>query len=172
MREARSRCWVRAPSAVQGAVIQDWEHEARHAVRNTLARYTWCGDFGDVEGFVACFTRDAVLRIKGGAVFEGHDGIRRLGAGEGSPAPASKPADPGPLHHHVSSVRIELDSPELARAWSYFVTFGRHGPDHWGRYADELVPQGDLWLFRSRRVSIDGAAQTSSQFADGPPEGD
>lgn len=152
--------------------MQDWEHDARHAVRNTLARYTWCGDFGDVEGFVACFTTDAVLRIKGGAIYEGHDGLRRLGSGGGSPAPLGERATAVPLHHHVSSVRIEVDSPELARAWSYFVTLGRQGPDHWGRYADEFVPQGDLWLLRRRRVSIDGAAPTSTRFPDGPPEVD
>ena len=93
----------------------DWEHEAWHAIRNTLTRYTWCGDFGDVEGFVACFTQDAVLQIKGGAVFEGHAGMRRLGSGEGStaaPASRAEPTPRGPLRHHVSSIRIEVESPE------------------------------------------------------------
>ena len=71
--------------------MQDWEHEAWHAVRHTIARYSWCGDFGDVDGFVACFTEDAVLQIKGGATYEGHAGMRRLGSGAGpndSPAPS------------------------------------------------------------------------------------
>jgi len=149
--------------------MKDWEHDAWHGVRNTLARYSWCGDFGDVEGFVACFTPDAVLRIKDGEVFEGHDGVRRLASGGGSSASQGDRASGGPLHHHVSSVRIEADSPSLARAWCYFVTLGRRGPDHWGRYADELVPSDERWLFRSRRVSIDGSAPTSFMFPDGPP---
>ena len=61
---------------------------ARAEIRNTIARYTWCGDFGDVDGFVACFTEDAVLTVKDGPVFEGHAGLRRLASGEGSRAPA------------------------------------------------------------------------------------
>jgi len=150
--------------------MQDWEHEAWHGIRNTLARYTWCGDFGDVEGFVDCFTEDAVLEIKGGAVFKGHEGMRRLGSGEGSTAPAEARSTRGPLRHHVSSIRIEVESPELARAWSYFLTLGRHGLDHWGRYADELAAEGDRWLFRRRRVSIDGSTPASAMFPDGPPD--
>ena len=31
------------------------------AVRDTIARYAWALDTGDVEGFVECFCRDGVL---------------------------------------------------------------------------------------------------------------
>jgi len=140
-----------------------WKRNARMAVRDTIARYTWCGDFGDVEGFVACFTEDAVLEIKNGPVFAGHDGVRRLARGEGSPATDGDggAGSASPLHHHVSSVRIEIEDRELARAWAYFLVLGPVGIDHWGRYADELVPVGNRWLFRRRRVSVDGAAPGS-----------
>jgi hypothetical protein len=149
--------------------MKDWEHEAWHAVRNTLARYTWCGDFGEVEDFVACFTGDAILSIKGGNVFEGPEGLRRLARGEGSSRPPRERAAMGPLRHHVSSVRIEIESAVHARAWSYFINLGPRGLDHWGRYADELIPVDGLWLLRRRRVSIDGASPDSVLFPDGPP---
>ena len=147
--------------------MKKWQRDAREEIRSTIACYSWCGDFGDVEGFVACFTEDAVLTIKDGAVFEGYLGLRRLASGEGSRAPAERLAAAGPLHHHVSSVRIELESKRLGFAWSYFLVLGRHGPDHWGRYSDELVPVGVRWLLRRRRVSVDGAARGSVHYPDG-----
>ena len=151
--------------------MDDWERHARAEIRNTIARYTWCGDFGDVDGFAACFTEDAVLTVKDGPVFEGHAGLRRLASGEGSRAPAERIAAAGPLHHHVSSVRIEVESKQLGFAWAYFLVLGRHGLDHWGRYADELVPVGDRWLLRRRRVSVDGAARASVHYPDGLGDG-
>jgi hypothetical protein len=147
--------------------VRKWERRARAEIRNTIARYTWCGDFGDVEGFVANFTEDAVLTVKDGGVFEGHTGLRRLASGEGSRAPAERLATAGPLHHHVSSVRIEVESKQLGRAWAYFLVLGSHGLDHWGRYSDELVPVSERWLLRRRRVSVDGASVGSVHYPGG-----
>lgn len=151
--------------------MRKWQRDAREEIRSTIARYSWCGDFGDVDGFVACFTEDAVLTVKDGPVFEGHAGLRRLASGEGTRASADQLAAAGPLHHHVSSVRIELESKQLGFAWAYFLVLGRHGPDHWGRYSDELVPVGDRWLLRRRRVSVDGAARASVHYPDGLGDG-
>jgi hypothetical protein len=35
------------------------------------------------------------------------------------------------------------------------------GPDHWGRYRDRFERLGGRWLFRHRRVTIDGRAAGS-----------
>lgn len=147
--------------------MEAWQHDAYHAVRETLTRYTWCGDFGDEAGFLSNFTRDATLEIKGDRVLEGHDGIRQLFAPGGPSDP--KASTGGPLRHHVSSIRIEIESATRARAWSYFINLGPHGLDHWGRYADELVPDemAGRWLFHRRRVSIDGASADSVAFPGG-----
>jgi SnoaL-like domain len=150
--------------------MKNWEHDAYHQIRNTLTRYTWFGDFGDEEGFVSLFTPDAVLSIKGREVYEGTEGIRRLMSNAYSDRSPEQLAQSGPLRHHVSSIRIEIESEHLARAWSYFINLGPHGLDHWGRYADELVPGDGIWLFRRRRVSIDGATDVSAQFPDGLPK--
>lgn len=147
--------------------MRKWERRAREEIRNTIARYTWCGDFGDADGFVACFTEDAVLTVKDGMVFEGHEGLRRLARGEGTRMAPERLAESGPLHHHVSSVRIEVESKQRGLAWAYFLVLGRHGPDHWGRYADELVPVGERWLIRRRRVSVDGASAQSVPYPGG-----
>jgi len=147
--------------------MEDWEHAAHHAVRETLTRYTWSGDFDDEAGFLENFLADGVLEIKGDRILEGHDGIRQLFA----PPDAGDRVGPssGPLRHHVSSIRIVIESPTRARAWSYFTNLGPHGLDHWGRYADVLVPHGSegRWLFQHRRVSIDGASAESVAFPGG-----
>ena len=135
----------------------------REEIRETLARYTWFGDFGDAEGLAGLFTPDGVLEVKGQHRFEGRDQIRDMVRGilPGPPPQSPAPAFSGPLRHHVSSVRIELDSREQARSWSYFLVMGKLGPDHWGRYSDELVAHEGRWIFQYRRASIDGATPST-----------
>ncbi len=141
-----------------------WQLAAREAIRDAIAQYTWRGEFMDVEAFGLLFRADAVLEIKGGRAYQGREEIcsmltgARNRARDPGPAPNAAPA---PMRHHVSSIRIELDGRDRARAFSYFAVFGPEGPDHWGRYADELAPDGERWLFVRRRVSVDGAAKSS-----------
>ena len=46
--------------------------------------------------------------------------------------------------------------PSAARAACYFTVMTGAGVDHWGRYRDDLVPDGDRWLFAHRLVRTDG----------------
>ena len=149
--------------------MEPWELAAREGIRDTISRYTWCGEFMDTAGFADCFTADAVLEIKDGATYRGRDGVVAMITGvrdrtrENVPATSGAPAV---MRHHVSSIRIELDAPDRARAFSYFAVFvPPHGQDHWGRYADALVREGDgRWRFVRRRVSVDGAVAASRMF--------
>lgn len=153
--------------------MENWKHIAHHAVRETLTRYTWCGDFDDADGFVQNFIPEGILEIKGDRTLVGHDGVRQLFTPD-APGKGGDGGGGGPLRHHVSSIRIEIESSTRARAWSYFINLGPHGLDHWGRYADVLVPEsdGDRWLFQHRRVSIDGASAASVAFPDGVAKSD
>ena len=65
------------------------------------------------------------------------------------------------IRHHVSSVAIIVHAPDRAEAVSYFLAITAAGPDHWGRYRDELTPVEERWLFRHRRVRRDGYARGS-----------
>jgi hypothetical protein len=149
--------------------VELWELAAREGIRDTIARYTWCGEFMDTAGFADCFTLDAVLEIKDGPSYRGREGVLAMIAGvrertrEAAPAASAAPAV---MRHHVSSIRIELAGPDRARAFSYFAVFVLpHGHDHWGRYADELVRESDgQWRFARRRVSVDGAVAASRLF--------
>jgi hypothetical protein len=136
--------------------MEIWELAARERIRETLARYAHCADRGRFEELVALFTEDGALDIEGRDPIVGRVAIldfvgrtkRSLAVGSVQPF----------IRHHVSSVRIDVESPSQARAASYFLAITDRGPDHWGRYRDELAQVGGLWLFRRRMVRVDGRA--------------
>ena len=145
-----------------------WELAAREGIRDTIARYTWCGELMDAVGFSDCFTPDAVLEIKGGQTYRGREEIVGMITGVRDRTRAAVPtssAMPAVLRHFVANIRIELASPERARSFAYFTVFvPPHGHDHWGRYADELVCEAERWRFIRRRVSVDGAVAASRMW--------
>ena len=145
----------------------EWELRARLEILDLVSRYTWCGDFGDAEGFADCFTPDAELTVKDGPEYAGREGLLALARGERTRLDPERLAASGPLHHHVSSVRVELLSESRARTRAYFLVLGRRGPDHWGRYADEVERRDGRWLLHRRRVSVDGAAVGSVPYPEG-----
>ena len=136
-----------------------WELAAREQIRDTLARYVYCADTGRFADLVALFTEDGVLEIDGRAPLEGRAAIEAFLTGTKSNLAANLTH---PLiRHHVSSVRIEVHSPDEASAASYFLAITERGPDHWGRYRDRLARAGELWLFHHRRVRPDGHSPNS-----------
>jgi hypothetical protein len=146
-----------------------WELAAREGIRDTIARYTWCGELMDGAGFGDCFTADAVLEIKGGDTYRGRDAIVGMitGVRDRTRAAVGTVAGgpPAVMRHFVANVRIELASPDRARSFAYFTVFvPPHGHDHWGRYSDELVREGERWRFTRRRVSVDGAVPASRMW--------
>jgi hypothetical protein len=148
--------------------MQMWELAAREGIRDTIARYTWCAEFMDAAGFADCFTAGAVLEIKDGATYRGREEIVGMIGAVRDRTRAVSPAQsgaPAVMRHFVANVRIELESPERARSFAYFAVFvPPHGQDHWGRYADELVREGERWRFTKRRVSVDGALPASRMW--------
>ena len=55
--------------------------------------------------------------------------------------------------------------PDQAQVSSYFTVVTHIGLDHFGRYRDTLVPDGDTWLIQHRKVSTDWAAANSAMAA-------
>jgi uncharacterized protein (TIGR02246 family) len=131
---------------------------ARESIRDLLAFYTWAGDRGDAAGLADLFTPDGVLDVGDyGGRWEGREAIianleavaARIAATAGAP---------GPVHHHVSSVSIDLYHHDAAVVRSYFLVLTAGGPDHWGRYQDRVVETapGGSWVFEERKVRVDG----------------
>lgn len=133
---------------------------ARFEVHELVHRVAVLGDRGRVEEMAALFTDDGVLEVAGRDLVEGPDAIARYLRDAGTRFAAAVERH-GRLHHHVSSVAVELVGPGEAWAASYFLVMAASGPDHWGRYRDELVRVDGAWRLRRRRVHVDGASPGS-----------
>ena len=127
----------------------------RIAIQDLLARYAWALDTGDVDGFIACFTPDAVVIEE---VFEepdrwaGHANLRRLAEHY-----KSVPDFPG-RQHHVSQVLAEGDARRCAVRSFTFVTECRGEPPYVlrfaGYYEDQAVKVRGDWLFKQRIIRL------------------
>jgi ketosteroid isomerase-like protein len=129
---------------------------ARESIRELVARYAHAADRGRFVELANCFTDDGVLEIAGREPLVGHAAIIEALTGVGADLRGATTV--GLIRHHVSSLTIEPDGPDAARAWSYFFAITERGPDHWGRYSDRIVrDRAGHWRFAHRRVRVDGA---------------
>jgi len=74
------------------------------------------------------------------------------------------------VRHNVANVLFTGLTPEEAHVSSYFTVCTHVGLDHFGRYRDILVPDGNTWLIKHRKVTTDWAAPDST-MARRPPAG-
>jgi hypothetical protein len=56
----------------------------------------------------------------------------------------------------IRDLRITIAAAAEAIGACTFVVLTDRGLDHWGRYRDAYVRDGSRWLFRQRRVRVDG----------------
>jgi hypothetical protein len=135
--------------------MEFWELVARERIRDTMAAYTHNGDRGRVAEMAATFCEDGILDIVGQEPLRGREAIVSLLSGA-----VERGSGAGFVRHFVTNLRFDELTPERARTSSYFLVMTADGPDHWGRYRDELVPSGDRWLFTRRTVRVDAAPDT------------
>ena len=141
--------------------MEMWELAAREQIRDTLARYNWSGDAGRLDGLAETFCTDGVLEIRGFAPLRGRSEIVAfLGGVTGDIADK---LDVNPVvRHNLANVLFTGLTREQANVSSYFTVLTHIGLDHFGRYRDTLVPEGDTWLIKQRKVSTDWAAPNST----------
>ena len=141
--------------------MEIWELTAREQIRDTLARYNWSGDAGRLEGLAETFCTDGVLEIRGSSELRGRSEIVAfLGGVTGQLASnaAVKPI----VRHNLANVLFTGLTHDQADVSSYFTVVTHIGLDHFGRYRDTLVPDGDIWRITHRKVSTDWAAPDSA----------
>ena len=136
--------------------MEIWELSAREEIRESLARYNQFGDSGRFEEMAALFTVDGVLEIHGERTITGQNAIVEFLDGVARDVVAL--SDVPMLRHYATNVTIGVSSPHEATAASSFLVISETGLDHWGRYRDRLVPDGDRWRFAHRFVRTDGYA--------------
>jgi hypothetical protein len=141
--------------------VELWELVAREQIRDTLARYNWSGDAGRLDELAETFCADGVLEIRGLTPLNGRSEIVEfLGGVAGNIAVG---ADVKPIvRHNLTNVLFTNVTPEQAQVSSYFTVVTHIGLDHIGRYRDTVVPDGDTWLIKHRKVSTDWAAANST----------
>jgi SnoaL-like domain len=145
----------------ESTTVEMWELVAREHIRDTLARYNWSGDAGRLDELAETFCADGVLEIRGFEPLRGRSEIVAfLGGVTGNLAAG---ADVKPIvRHNVANMPFTDVTPDQAQVSSYFTVVTHIGLDHFGRYRDTFVPDGDIWLIKHRKVSTDWAAPNSA----------
>ena len=135
-------------------------YEDRIAVEDVMARYVWAVDSLDADGYVAVFTRDAVIDSNGN-ISKGHEEIRRIVTSlvQRRDDNKAKGLPPSNLYHVISSVRITFPKPGEALHQSYWQTVrrdkdGRMPAVAMGRSEDRLVKRNGKWLIQSRKLTV------------------
>lgn len=134
-----------------------WELDAREQIRHTVWSYAIAGDSGRLEDLAAQFTLDGVLDVHGKEIAEGRAEIIAMltrHAAQGAP-----PVSSGPffIRHFVTNIVVQSLTREEAQGVAYFAVLTPGGLDHWGRYRDLFVPEGDRWLLKHRTVRVDSS---------------
>ncbi|MBV8785869.1 MAG: nuclear transport factor 2 family protein [Mycobacterium sp.] len=145
--------------------MEMWELVARERIRDTLARYNWSGDAGRLDGLAETFCTDGVLEIRGFEPLHGRSEIVTFLSGVTGKVSddAAKNVPVKPLvRHNVANVSFGEVAPDQAQVASYFTVITNIGLDHCGRYRDTLIPVGDAWLIKHRKVSTDWTAPEST----------
>jgi hypothetical protein len=141
--------------------VEMWELAAREQIRDTLARYNWSGDAGRLDGLAETFCTDGVLEIRGFAPLRGRSEIVAFLGGVTRDIADKLDVKPV-VRHNLANVLFTSLTREQANVSSYFAVLTHIGLDHFGRYHDTLVPEGDTWLIKHRKVSTDWAAPNST----------
>ena len=131
--------------------------EDKDAIHETIANYCFHFDGGEFDEWVDLFTEDGTFDAGAVGVQKGKDALRAfVGA-----LPGRMPMKDGApmLKHCVMNEIIKVNGDE-ATAKSYIIVVRSKGESALvnglaGRYEDQLVRQGDRWLFKTRKVHFD-----------------
>lgn len=127
--------------------------EEKDAIHETIANYCFHFDGAEFDKWVDLFTDDGVFDAGQLGVQKGKDALRKflknIRLTNGSPM----------MKHCVMNEIIKVDG-DTATAKSYIVLVRSKGEGALvnglaGRYEDQLVKQGDRWLFKNRKVHFD-----------------
>ena len=135
-------------------------YEDRIAVEDVMARYVWAVDSLDADGYVAVFTKDAVIDSNGN-ISKGHDEIRKIVTSliQRRDDNKAKGLPPSNLYHVISKVRITFPKANEAVHHSYWQTVrrdkdGRMIAAAMGRPEDHLVKRNGKWLIQFRKLTV------------------
>lgn len=135
-------------------IVELWELIARESIRDIIARYNANGDSGRIDHMMKLFAEDAVMELSNDQRYHGRQAIRDFFssiAEQSAQAPERLI-----LRHYTSTLQIDIFDKIRAKGRCYFFVLTEDGLDHWGRYIDEYYCLHNKWLFKNRRVFVDG----------------
>ena len=147
--------------------MEIWELVVRERIRDTLARYNWSGDAGRLDDLADTFCVDGVLEIRGFEPLRGRSEIVAFLGGVTGTSPSARGVKPI-VRHNVANVLFDEVTRDHAQVSCYFTVVTQIGLDHVGRYRDILVPDGDTWRIKHRKVRTDWAAPDSAMAREVP----
>ena len=127
--------------------------EDRQAIYDTLARYVWGMDTGDIEAVVATFTQDGVVKDVTGKRWDAAAGGVRGFASHFLTRPNRRGGQ-----HHVQHLFVELAPEEGYRVTSYWVSLQWDAESDtkviraMGSYRDTCVKVHDHWLVKEKLI--------------------
>ncbi|MEH3107023.1 MAG: nuclear transport factor 2 family protein [Sphingomonas fennica] len=134
--------------------------EDRARIEDLMARYLFALDWQDVDAYAATFAEDGVLDWAMGIV-TGRAAIAReaaaMAAAVAARAALDAPLRPARRRHFVTNLALAIDG-DRATARAYWCELNNDVRDRWpyvagyGHYEDDLVRDGDGWLFARRRI--------------------
>jgi len=127
--------------------------EDEQAIIRVLNKYAHCIDYGDEDGFLDCFTEDAVWSARnmqaGSALMrhEGHAALRAFASSHTRP--------PELYHKHLIAEPVLSVDGDTAEATSYLLLLvagpgGLPAIASFGRYRDELRREAGCWRIATR----------------------
>jgi hypothetical protein len=134
--------------------------EDERAILRVMSAYGATIDYGDADGFAACFSDDGVLELSRPKSSE--IAVRAAGRSELRRFAEHHSSAPERWHKHVTvGTSITLQGDEAA-ANSYYLLLQEHDRTpvvrSFGRYIDQLVRGGtEGWQLRLRRAAVEAA---------------
>lgn len=122
--------------------------QAQIEIRNLLATCTQAGDARKADDYAACFAPHGVLHV--GSTIEGREAIRSwMAAPSVIPQPNSQTS--GFVSHHLTTSRVDIETPDFAKGRTYWLVITAIGLDHSGYYDDRFIRQEGRWMIEYRK---------------------
>jgi hypothetical protein len=127
--------------------------EDRQAITDTLARYVWCMDTRNIEGVVAVFTQDGVIRDRTGKVWDATNGGVRAFATHFLTMP-DRPVS----QHWMQQMAVESVAASTYRVTSYWALLALDAATgdktfrSFGSYRDTCVKVDGVWLIKEKLI--------------------
>jgi len=125
------------------------------AIAELIARYNLAIDHNDLQGWAACFAPDGIFDGMIGR-FAAHQELARF-TEEVKKLTATTPN----LRHYVTNILTEVNGSEAySRCFLLMTSTTKEGGTKVviaGEYEDRLVKIDGRWLFKERKVHMDGA---------------